>query len=424
MELTIGLTMVALPALFLGASVGLSFAYNRLQARYARSERDRESYLGVLEGSNDALFVINFVNGRIYQANEKAAEMLGYSREQLAKLSIFEIHPKRFLDRSATRIADAWEQKGAVYEDIPLLTAKGVTIDVESSVRVTSYRGDPAVILFARDIRDRLALQRKVDAQQTMVREQNQQLLSSIRYAQRIQRAVLPEAEQLQGLLPDSFILFRPRDIVSGDLYWFEEKKGKIVVAAADCTGHGVPGALLSLIGASLFQEMVMEKGVLGPGAILEGARAGMIHALSKQDGSTDNRDGMNAGVLVLDRNAGTVEYAGGFSPLYMVRDGELTEFKGDRMPIGQQEGSTSGFTPTTISILPGDRFFIFTDGLQDQFGGPHGKKLKSSGLKQWIRETSILPIDDQYQAISDKFRSWKGSEEQVDDILLIGIQV
>jgi len=107
-----------------------------------------------------------------------------------------------------------------------------------------------------------------------------------------------------------------------------------------------------------------------------------------------------------------------------MERDGELTEFKGDRMPIGPQEGTTAGFIPTVIPVLPGDRFFIFTDGLQDQFGGPQGKKLKSSGLKQWITETSILPIDDQYQAISDRFRLWKGNEEQVDDILLIGIQV
>jgi len=263
-----------------------------------------------------------------------------------------------------------------------------------------------------------------VDAQQTVVREQNKQLLSSIRYAQRIQRAVLPEAEQLQQLVPDSFILFRPRDIVSGDLYWFTERHGKTVVAAADCTGHGVPGALLSLIGASLFQEMVMEKGLTGPGAILDGARTGMIHALSKQDGSCDSRDGMNAGVLVLDRNSGMVEYAGGFSPLYMVRDGELSEYKGDRMPIGELEGTKAGFTPTVIPVLPGDRFFLFTDGLQDQFGGPHGKKLKSSGLKDWISETSILPIDDQYQAISDRFRLWKGNEEQVDDILLIGIQV
>ena len=424
MELTIGLTMIALPALFLGTSVALSFAYTRLQARFVRVERDREGYLGVLEGSNDALFVINFVNGRIYQANGKAAEMLGYSREQLSKLSIFEIHPKPFLNRSATRIAEAWEKKGAVYEDIPLITSKGVVIDVESSVRVTSHNGDPAVILFARDIRSRLALQRQVNTQQALVREQNKELLSSIRYAQRIQRAVLPEAEQLQELVPDSFILFRPRDIVSGDLHWFTEKNGKIVVAAADCTGHGVPGALLSLIGASLFQEMVMEKGITGPGAILDGARAGMIQVLSKQDGSSDNRDGMNAGVLVLDRNAGTVEYAGGFSPLYVVRGGDLTEFKGDRMPIGQQEGTTSAFVPTVIPALPGDRFFIFTDGLQDQFGGPQGKKLKSSGLKQWITDTSILPIDDQYQAISDLFRLWKGSEEQVDDILLIGLQV
>lgn len=424
MELTMVVALGALPVLFLGASVGLSYAYNRLHTRYARSERDRESYLGVLEGSNDALFVINFVNGRIYQANTKAAEMLGYTQAQLAGLTIFELHPKEFLHRSATRIADAWEMKGIVYEDIPLLTAGGECIPVESSTRVTSYRGDPAIILFARDIRERIALQQQVEAQQNLVREQNHELLSSIRYAQRIQRAVLPEAEQLQELVPDSFILFRPRDIVSGDLYWFAAREGKVVVAAADCTGHGVPGALLSLIGASLFQEMVMEKGVVDPGLVLDGAREGMINALNKQEGATEQRDGMNAAVITVDRTAMVLHYAGGFAPLYLVRGGELIELKGDRMPIGPQEGDPKNFTTTALSIEKGDRIFICSDGMQDQFGGPHGKKLKSTGLKQWLAETSALDIDDQHQSISDRFRQWKGGQEQVDDVLLIGLSI
>lgn len=424
MELTALLAYGALPAVFLGAAAAISYAYNKLQTRNTLSERDRDSYLSVLESSNDALFVINFVNGRIYQANAKASELLGYSNAELTSRTIFELHPKAYWNRSATRIADAWEQKGLVYEDIPLLTASGVSITVESSTRVSSFRGDPAIILFARDIRERVALQQRVQEQQSLVREQNDQLLASIRYAQRIQRAVLPEAERLQEIIPESFILFRPRDIVSGDLYWFTEHAGRVMVTAADCTGHGVPGALLSLIGASLFDEMVKEKGLLDPGAILDGARAGMIQALSKQDGTSEQQDGMNASLVVLDRETMTATYAGGFAPLYLIRNGEVIEYKGDRMPIGPYMGSDRSFATVTISLEPGDRLYLFSDGIPDQFGGPDGKKLKSSGLKRWLSETASLPMDDQYQAVSDRFRLWKGRHEQVDDVLLIGLQV
>jgi len=424
MELNTGLIYGALPAVLLGASAALAFAYNKLIGRNAVSERDRESYLEILEGSNDALFVINFANGRIYQANQQAAKLLGYSREKLATLSIFQLHPTELLQRSALRIADAWERKGLIYEDIPLLTSKGEPVPVECSTKVISYQGVPAIILFARDIRERLALQRAVEAQQTVVREQNRELLSSIRYAQRIQRAVLPEAEQLQELFPESFILFRPRDIVSGDLYWFAQQGERVVVAAADCTGHGVPGALLSLIAASLFQEGVVEKGITGPGAILDAAREGMVHALSKQGGSTDQRDGMNAGVVSIDRTRMELHYAGAFSPMYVVRRGELIEHKGDRMPIGFLEGGMNPFESVTMSLEEGDRIFLFSDGIQDQFGGPHGKKLKSAGLKLWLLGTAMLPMEEQYQAVSDRFRMWKGDAEQIDDVLLIGIQI
>jgi PAS domain S-box-containing protein len=423
MELSVGLALGAIPAALLAASAALAHAYNRLQAKHQRIERDRESYLEVLEGSNDALFVINFVNGRIYQANESAAALLGYSRDELQRLTIFQLHRKEDLQRSARRIADAWEQGGHVYEDIPLVAADGTSVPVECSTRVTSYDGQPSVILFARDIRDRIALRAKVDEQQAVVAQQNADLLSSIRYAQRIQRAVLPEASQLQEILPDSFILFRPRDIVSGDLYWFTKAQGRIVVAAADCTGHGVPGALLSLIGASLFQEVVAEKGVLEPSAILNALRDGFLQMLNRHE-EADQRDGMNAGLAVIDTKRMEVSFAGAYHPLWLVRDGVCHELKGDRMPIGAHAGVIQPFTKSTMSLVAGDRLYLFSDGLVDQFGGPQGKKLRSAGLKQWLLETSALPIDDQHQAISDRFRIWKGDEDQVDDVLLIGVQV
>ena len=422
MELTLGLALGALPVVLLGASALISNAYNRLNERHQRTEQDRKSLMEVLEGSNDALFVINFVNGRIHQANERAARMLGYTREELAHLTIFQLHPDEYLQRCAVRIADAWEHKGLIYEDIPLLTSNGELIEVESSARVTSYNGKPAIILFARDIRDRLALQRRVSEQQAVVGRQNRDLLSSIRYAQRIQRAVLPEAEQLQELLPESFILFRPRDIVSGDLYWFAEVGDRLVIAAADCTGHGVPGALLSLIGASLFQETVVEKGITDPAAILGGMRAGFAQALNRNDGG-DHRDGMNVGLITLDRKANKLMYSGAYGPLYLVRNGELIEHKGDRMPIGHHDGETLPFSQETIELRKGDRFYLFSDGICDQFGGPLGKKLRSAGLKQWLVDTAPLSMDDQYQSISDRFRLWKGKEEQIDDVLLIGLR-
>jgi PAS domain S-box-containing protein len=424
MDLTIVLAFGALPVLLLGASITLSHAYNRLRTRHQKTELDRNSYLEVLEGSNDALFVINFVNGRIYLANEAAARLLGHPRERLERLTIFDLHPKSLLQHSAKRIADAWESKGLIFEDIPLLAADGREIAVESSVRVSSYAGKPAIILFARDIRERIALQRRVEQQQAVVKRQNSDLLASMRYAQRIQRAVLPEPEGLLDLFPESFILFRPRDIVSGDLFWFAERGGLVTIAAADCTGHGVPGSLLSLIGASLMQETVVERGVTAPGAVLDALREGFMHTLNRNDAATEQRDGMNIGLVTIDRAAGKLFYAGAYGPLYLLREGMLIEEKGDRMPIGQHEGGRNPFKQVDLDLKEGDRIFLFSDGLADQFGGPNGKKLRSAGLKQWLLDTASLSMDEQHQAISDRFRTWKGKEEQVDDVLLIGVQI
>jgi PAS domain S-box-containing protein len=424
MELNLLISVAALPAALLAASAALAHAYNRLHARHQRSERDRASYLEVLEGSNDALFVINFVNGRIYQANAQASRLLGYERDRLERLSVFDLVPPELLQCSAMRIADAWERHGLVFDDIPLIAADGERLPVECSTRVTTYAGKPAIILFARDIRERMALQRWVAEQQAVVKQQNEDLLSSIRYAQRIQRAVLPEAASFQDLFPESFILYRPRDIVSGDLFWFAERDGVRIVAAADCTGHGVPGALLSLIGASLLEETVNVRGLLEPAAILEALREGFDQALNRNAGDEGHRDGMNIGLASIDAEGRQLRFAGAYHPLLLLRGTELHELKGDRMPIGRHEGEHRPFTESRVDLQPGDRLFLFSDGLVDQFGGPQGKKLRASGLKEWLLATAGRTIEEQHQGLSDRFREWKGKEEQVDDVLLIGLQV
>ena len=180
MDLNIGLAVMAVAVLLLMVAIGISVAYNRLQGVHSTAVHDRDSFLSILEASNDALFVINFVSGKIHLANAKASELIGIPTNELTTLTIFDLHPKEFLHRSADRIADAWEKKGNIYSDIPLLSSKAEVIPVESSTRVSSYQGEPAVILYARDIRERLKLQNAVEEQQTIVREQNIQLLSLI----------------------------------------------------------------------------------------------------------------------------------------------------------------------------------------------------------------------------------------------------
>ena len=166
-----------------------------------------------------------------------------------------------------------------------------------------------------------------------------------------------------------------------------------------------------------------MEKGITEPAAILDALREGYAHALNRNDDG-EHRDGMNVGLITLDRSTNKLFYAGAYGPMYLLRNGELIEHKGDRMPIGQYEGEVRAFAQEVIDLRAGDRFFLFSDGISDQFGGPMGKKLRSAGLKQWLLDTAALVMDDQYQAISDRFRQWKAKEEQIDDVLLIGVQV
>lgn len=423
-----GLIWIVLSGVLLITTLGMGIAFRRSQERTATLTNDLSEYTQVIEGGNDAVLVIDFVDGRILRANSRAASMLGHSKERMLALTVFDLHAPEYLAQSANRIADAWEKKGTVYSDIPFRTVTGESIAVECSTTVTYHGERPAVVLFARDIRERLQLQREVEEQQHLVRAKSDEVQASLRYASTIQRAMLPTEEALRSMFPDAFVLFKPRDIVSGDFHWTARVGDTVLVAVADCTGHGVPGAFLSMIGNSLLRSIVLERGITDPGIVLDQLREGIAQALRGPEQGTHLRDGMDIAFVAVDPRTLTARFAGAMNPLYRMRgvgaSAEIIEVKGDRVPIGFMDGSAKTFTTHTLDLLPGDKIYLFSDGFADQFGGAEGKKIKPVGFKRLLLETSNHGMAQQRSAMDKAFNEWKIHHDQVDDVLVVGLQV
>ncbi|MBI2271534.1 MAG: tetratricopeptide repeat protein [Bacteroidetes bacterium] len=261
------------------------------------------------------------------------------------------------------------------------------------------------------------------------IEQKNKDITDSINYARRIQTAILPKQNSLDKFLPEHFILYKPKDIVSGDFYWAAEKNGKKFVAAVDCTGHGVPGAFMSIIGMALLNEIVVERGIPKPSEILNQLREGVIKYLQQTGADEENKDGMDIALLAFGAENGRwkIEYAGANNPLWIIRnansEAEFTEIKASKQPIGVHIGTAQSFINNDIEVNPGDRLYIFTDGYADQFGGPHGKKFKYKQLQQLLMDSSKRSCGQQKEILNSTFDNWKGKLEQVDDVLIIGIR-
>jgi serine phosphatase RsbU (regulator of sigma subunit) len=250
------------------------------------------------------------------------------------------------------------------------------------------------------------------------------QVTDSIHYAKRIQDAILPTANTIRQLLPDSFILFKPKDIVSGDFYWIEKKKNLVYFAAVDCTGHGVPGAFMSLVGHNILKDIINNSAAERPGEILDRLRDGVMDALKVDDGGKQAKDGMDMTLGAIDFGKMELQYAAAFNPLYIVRAGELIMHQANKFPIGSFIGDKVNFDNHVIPLLPGDQIFVFSDGYADQFGGPSGKKFMVGNFRKLL--TQIAPLDSaiQKQKLNETLLSWQGGQEQVDDVLVIGVKV
>lgn len=263
--------------------------------------------------------------------------------------------------------------------------------------------------------------------------EQKQDILDSITYAKRIQNAILPPDRLFKKELPESFIFYLPKDIVAGDFYWMEKKDKKILFAAADCTGHGVPGAMVSVICNNGLNRSVREHGLTDPGKILDKTREIIINEFEKSD--EEVKDGMDISLCSLDVKSNTMMWAGANNPLWIVRKNtssiepenksnyEFIELKPNKQYIGKLENPLP-FDTQTVTVQKGDNIYLFTDGLKDQFGGKKGKKFKTSNLKELILSIQNKSMNEQFSIIESVFMGWKGDTEQIDDVCLIGIRI
>lgn len=255
--------------------------------------------------------------------------------------------------------------------------------------------------------------------------EEQKALDDSICYAERIQSAIMPPVSMVKSLLPESFILYLPRDIVSGDFYFVEKRGDEVIFAAVDCTGHGVPGALMSVVGFNYLHQAVIEKDLSVPSDILKFLDVGVNEMLRQTGGESGVNDGMDLGLCTLNTKTKLLQYAGAYNPLYVVSDGELTEIKADKLPIGVNvDGVADVYTNHTLQLKKGDCVYLFSDGYADQFGGPNGKKFMYKQLRQTLADLHEKTIAEQKQMLLSVFEDWKGKEDQVDDVLLMGVRV
>ncbi|MDO9184666.1 MAG: SpoIIE family protein phosphatase [Bacteroidia bacterium] len=298
---------------------------------------------------------------------------------------------------------------------------------------------------------------REINFQRLELKEKNKDITDSIHYAKRIQSALMASNTLLNKNLPEYFVLYKPKDIVSGDFYWAEQTNTNFLLAACDCTGHGVPGAFMSLLNITKLNEIAREKKLVGPDSILNQLREDIIKVLNPE-GTEEGKDGMDAVLCSFDFDNLKLEFACANNPLWIVRKipsnlpkgdqslangilyesavennssslggmdwPSLIEFKPDKMPVGMYNGEKKDFRLNSIKLQKGDNVYLFTDGYADQFGGPKGKKFKYAQLKELLLSIHHLPMNEQQALLQQNLEKWKGNLEQVDDILIIGVRV
>ena len=397
-------TQIRFPELMADAALNLSTVSGR-QGNYQKAYEHLREYMGL----NDSIRSSDIRNKVV-----KSQYELEYNKKEIELKAEQE-------KKDAIRQAEKKQQ-----QLILLLVSLGLLIiAVFGAIAFINFRKTKKANLIIENQKLQVELKNEeITHQKELIEEKQKEIIDSINYARRIQQAVLTGEDVWSKVSKEHFILFRPKDIVSGDFYWaYNTPDGCSVFALADCTGHGVPGGFMSMLGNSFLNEIVVENKVFKADEILNRLRSKIIAAL-EQKGMTEQKDGMDISLCVWNKHNNTLEFAGANNPLWLLRDGAITEYKADKMPIGTYLETEVPFSSTLIPLEKSDVIYLSTDGYADQFGGEKGKKLKYKALLEMLARYSSLVMDDQKQELDRAFVSWKSNYEQVDDVCVIGIRV
>lgn len=388
--------------------------------RAERESRMRGQMQSLSENSPDLITRIN-TEGTVYYINPVIKNLTGLVPEGFLGKTIYHTALN-------TEIVESWTQiiKNVVESRTKSKTEMGFpsiygsrTMQVNAIPEYNEKRELESVLIVSNDITERKEAEMEILSI-------NKKITESINYAKRIQSAIIPDTKILQSVLKDSFVYYKPRDVVSGDFPWFIQQGDNIYVAVVDCTGHGVPGALISLIGYFILNDITNKYDDCHTGEILDLLDQGVTKTLRQEAIDSSTRDGMDISLCRINLKTGDLEYSGAHRPLYFMQNGEIIEIKGDRFPIGGgQHKKRTTFATTKLSFNPTDQVYMFSDGLPDQFGGSNENLMKYSPrkLRDLILENQGVSMAEMYQIVDDSFETWKGNRKQTDDVLLIGIK-
>ncbi|MCW3070714.1 MAG: hypothetical protein JWO44_604 [Bacteroidetes bacterium] len=407
------------------------------QKKYAEAEQFLERGLALGKEAGDLNVIKDQHDGlsKVYEREGRWNESLReYKLYTAAKDSIFnEENTKKALrselnfefEKKAT--ADSVRNAGAQKIKDAAIKAQEAELKQERTQRYSLYGGLLLVLIFSAFLFNRFQIttrqKRVIEQQKVIVEEKNKEVIDSINYARRIQDALLKEGEG--SGMPEHFILFKPKDIVSGDFYWSVEKQGYWYFCVADCTGHGVPGAFMSMLGIAYLNEITSSANILSPSEILDQLREKIVKELKQKGESGESKDGMDISLIRYHAGKQELQWAGANNPLWVYKNGQagLLEIKPDKQPIGYTI-SPVPFRNHTLSVQKGDILYLFTDGYADQFGGPKGKKFKYKQLQESIISVYEKSLTEQKEFLDRTFERWKGSLEQLDDVAFAGIRV
>lgn len=404
--------------------------------------------LSVVASKTDNAVLITDANGDIEWINEGFSRLYGYTLDEFIEEYGLNIIDTVALPKDKQAIKNSIKNKQSIIYESPIKGKSGNTIWKQTTITPIYSEEDNSLHLVAIDSdisklkeaekeilhqKEEIESQRdEIQKQRDLANSQTKKLTDSIFYAKRIQSAVLPPDDLMQRLLPEYFVLFMPRDIVSGDFYWLTQKGNNIIFAVADCTGHGVPGGFMSMLGISFLNEIVNKSVFLQANEILNQLRENIIKSLHQTGRERESKDGMDIALCIIDVENQKMQYAGAYNPLFIVRktgdnSTKLIRIKADKMPIGIYYRNTRSFTNHEIELQNNDSIYIFSDGYIDQFGGDKGRKFLSSRFKKMLSnaEFNKLHLNEQKQKLSDTLAEWKQNRyDQVDDILILGMRM